>query len=785
MQLKSKPKTNNKISSNKVDDLILKRKGGGSIIDHHPLFSNDGETLYVVWKQFIRAYSTQTGDFVKELEPASNKIIGIVLSPDSFDTIIGCTDNAELVYWNCHNSLITIKTKLLIPDNTNIKIKTFHLIHYTTFKGKILCNAVVSSLIKKNEEMILRVELFDLKLGNKNLSKDIENFREDYCIDIIGNYGENLIAIAQNSFLYLMSPMHKLKVIRHKTGRNITCIAGHPEEECVATGDTSGRVLVWRNISQLNPNRATYHWHTLPVAQIVFSKSGGYMYSGGGECVLVKWLLSNPQNKSFLPRLPAPIRYLTIASENIYVAVSTLDNGIIIVNPQRKITAVIQNFTWGVASTPKSLFPAGLIIDPRTNSVVLNSRTGHVQFYNTHTKSLLFNLNVTAQNLLTQERSVIIVNTEVTRIAINSEGTWMATMEERDDNISSTEVRLKFWQFNMEKQNFVLNTSIELPHEFGVSAVKFRPKSSLGDNEQFVITVGKDNKFKLWHFNDSSTNGNIEHWRCYSVGFYRNLPAIDAGFSVDGSLIGVGFGSSLTLWIPETSILKNSLSHSRYLQPITRVEFSKQEYCHLVVTASTEHLAIWDLLSLTVKWSVLLNLTTLAADPLSIYMAAFTTDNTLFIFTPGNSEPEYVRKHVIEKDVSVLGACFIPNIQNNKENTVQWQEKSQFLFLNSEQELLTLESKSESSIALENLSVSQNVNLTSYNRIVASERISNIEKPELFMHDYMRITNKGVVEELLAVPAHTLPPMRMLCIPFIVSLMGKSSKDCTTEKYFR
>lgn len=52
------------------------------------------------------------------------------------------------------------------------------------------------------------------------------------------------------------------------------------------------------------------------------------MYSGGGECVLVKWLLSNPQNKSFLPRLPAPIRHLTIAPENIYVAVSTLDNGL-------------------------------------------------------------------------------------------------------------------------------------------------------------------------------------------------------------------------------------------------------------------------------------------------------------------------------------------------------------------------------------------------------------------------------------------------------------------------
>jgi hypothetical protein len=59
-----------------------------------------------------------------------------------------------------------------------------------------------------------------------------------------------------------------------------------------------------------------------------------------------------------------------------------------------------------------------------------------------------------------------------------------------------------------------------------------------------------------------------------------------------------------------------------------------------------------------------------------------------------------------------------------------------------------LEFKSESSIAFENLCINQNVNLTSYNRIVASERISNIEKQETFQHDYMRVINKGGIEEV-------------------------------------
>jgi NET1-associated nuclear protein 1 (U3 small nucleolar RNA-associated protein 17) len=52
---------------------------------------------------------------------------------------------------------------------------------------------------------------------------------------------------------------------------------------------------------------------------------------------------------------------------------------------------------------------------------------------------------------LTQERDVIIVNTEVTKIALDHDGTWMATVEERDE-VSSTEVRLKFWKYDLKQQ---------------------------------------------------------------------------------------------------------------------------------------------------------------------------------------------------------------------------------------------------------------------------------------------------------------------------------------------
>lgn len=44
------------------------------------------------------------------------------------------------------------------------------------------------------------------------------------------------------------------------------------------------------------------------------------------------------------------------------------------------------------------------------------------------------------------------MNTEVTKIALNHDGTWMATVEERDDKISPIEVRMKFWTFDLKNQ---------------------------------------------------------------------------------------------------------------------------------------------------------------------------------------------------------------------------------------------------------------------------------------------------------------------------------------------
>ncbi|KAH0956856.1 hypothetical protein HN011_012186 [Eciton burchellii] len=775
MQMKSVKKAD-QVDANLMDDLIVKRKGGGSIIDQRPLFSNEGDTLYILWKNLIRAYSTQTGDFVREFEAADYRIAGMIMHPDNSNIIIGCTENGELNYWSCQSGIITKKLQLNSTD-MKVKIKTFHIIKYKIYQESEVYRVLITYL----HENIIHLSLFDIENGTCTKSINIITQLQEYYVDVIGNHGDNLIALLHDANLHIFDSARNFIEKLHKTGttgRLSTCIAGHPEEECVATGDSTGRVVIWRNLFQTRPYTAVFHWHTLPVTEIIFSKSGSHMYTGGGECVLVKWTLANTRQKSFLPRLPAPIKHLTIASDNLYVAVSTLDNGIAIVNPQRKLTSVIQNFTWGVASS-KDLFPAGLIVDPRTNSLVLNSRTGHVQFYNIHTKNLLYNINITAQNFLTQERDVIIVNTEVTKIALDHDGTWMATVEERDE-VSSTEVRLKFWKYDLKQQIFVLDTSIELPHENGVNTLLFEPNMTFDVGERLAVTTGKDQKFKLWNLKESSnTEKKTKHWCCYGVGDYHNLPATDAAFSMDGSLLAIGFSSTLTIWIPEICELKSTLTHSQYNDSITRIEFGKDEACHLVVVTSSQRITVWNILTLAIMWSVPLNVVSLTSDLKSTYMAAFTSDNSLYIFRPQSATYVYKKTHLVENTSSILAAAFVPHLQAKRNSALgQWQQKSQLFFLDSNQELLTLEPESEMDISLEILPDQGARPLTIFSNFMAAQNVSSKEQAVSEIHEHLGISMKGMVEELLKVSSHTLPPIKMLCSTFIWSLMGQqSSKD--------
>lgn len=57
--------------------------------------------------------------------------------------------------------------------------------------------------------------------------------------------------------------------------RKFTCVALHKEQPIMATGDISGRVIIWHDfIDKSRPVKTVYHWHTLPVSAVCFSSEG-------------------------------------------------------------------------------------------------------------------------------------------------------------------------------------------------------------------------------------------------------------------------------------------------------------------------------------------------------------------------------------------------------------------------------------------------------------------------------------------------------------------------------
>ncbi|GBP10249.1 WD repeat-containing protein 75 [Eumeta japonica] len=80
-------------------------------------------------------------------------------------------------------------------------------------------------------------------------------------------------------------------------------------------------------------------------------------------------------------------------------------------------------------------------------------------------------VNIVNQNILSKERAKILYNINVTKAAFNID--WMVTGEVFNDEEHLPELRLKFWRYQEETQNYALNTNIELPHEGGFKTIEF------------------------------------------------------------------------------------------------------------------------------------------------------------------------------------------------------------------------------------------------------------------------------------------------------------------------
>uniref|UniRef100_A0A1B6EFG8 WD repeat-containing protein 75 second beta-propeller domain-containing protein n=1 Tax=Clastoptera arizonana TaxID=38151 RepID=A0A1B6EFG8_9HEMI len=762
------------------ENIIIHRKEGGSLIKRKPVFSPDGKYVYLLCQWCVNAFSTLTGEFIRQYVPQNmknDKLVGLAVE-ENF--VFSLSSKGYLTKWR-YNAVMPLST-IKLKKQKSREISDLGLLKYNAKTSEYDCYVYE----KEENKCFVNIVVYNISSGEfiKNLYVSADDSPHSISFGKVGSeYYVGTIKQTRATVIFLKKSSKNYSFLAGNN-RIWTAVGCHPEQCIIAFGDNTGRIVVWTHSADSAREscpKAIFHWHTLPVRHVEFSATGSYLYSGGGEGVMVRWNVESPNIRNFLPRLPAPVEHISLSNDNQIIAISTSDNGIQLVDAQNRLFCVIQNLTWGICVVKGStLFPVGLTWDPLTKCLVLNGRPGHLQFYNPQYKKLLYNLDITGQNYLSQERNKEIINTDVTHAQLSGDGKWMVTVETRNDKETSIEVWLKFWQYKFNARQFSLNTCVELPHYGPVNCVRFQPilpsQTEKHISDYVVVTTGNDKKFRLWTSVESvSIHKDGVKWGCESVGFYREQLAGAVSFSSDGSLLGVIFGPTLTIWDVDTNQMNATLTRDN--NNLRFVEFGKKNCSHLVVTTNESNLYVWNILTLTVLWNVPLQVDILFADPNSSNMAIFTDSNKLFVFTPSSPDPLYEHINVCKDGVKPLAGIFIPRTKLLNHTTTPWLENSQLYFIDSNQELLfvDLEREGEDEKAVANV-MESDTPTTPFSILVAKETVSSVEeKNNTNMHTQFGVLGGDTVKQLLTAPAHTIPHISSLCESFLKSLVIKKN----------
>eukprot|EP01134_Creolimax_fragrantissima_P000341 CFRG0341T1 len=496
--------------------------------------------------------------------------------------------------------------------------------------------------------------------------------------------GTLLAVLSKISLVVIDLPnRHRTKFV-NKASR-FSCVRFHPNGDTMVTGDDSGRITLWYSIRDTIKYQHAHvtttdcitsfmHWHAHAVSSLSFTSDGAYLLSGGVEAVLVIWSLSN-LTKQFLPRLGAPIRYLSVSDNEEMYMLAYVTNTIHIVsaaslkilqeirglvlrppavvhrhhhhglsNANTNTNKTNNNSTSGISETIRSCIPLSLSVNPRDNTTVaFNRLPGSVQFYDILSDRPVSTLGVVQHMYVsgTQTAQIDQPLTDVRQVAYTFNGKGMVTIEGKQN-----EPRLKFWDWDDSNQTFTLNTFTETAHMDEVLSVGVDPSHNV------IATTSSDETFKLWVMkkvtvrtnpttgttaNTTGTHNDDMHdevsthirWNHVSTASYRGMTPNCCAFSHDGSLLAVGFDHVLTLWVPHTNTLLRSLMHTAGpSQPITSVAFASipSKSLPLLITATPDYLFVWNLLTCAVYWSYKVKVTLLTTVP------SFTPNNT------GNTE---------------------------------------------------------------------------------------------------------------------------------------------------
>ncbi|XP_052870165.1 WD repeat-containing protein 75 [Anopheles cruzii] len=545
------------------DGLRIRRIAGESLMRCRPLFSPDGNLLFVIHESSIQAFSANTGEFVRSYENTVNDshLVGMVVEQHTESKYIyACTVDGLILSWKIGSGVF--HEKFEVQKVQHFTVQSFHALYgqNDSFTFVLYGTSTRRLFVQYCPHTRTVLEVINASV----IGDEVTDEQEVRIVMAPGGRGLNYFAYIAGCRWYWVTLRRKPYVDSrpHCSRVQPVLLDCHPTESIVAIGDTLGRVVLYRNfLESPKPIFETYHWHPHPVQCLAFSSSGTHFYSGGHERVLIKWKIGEHKKMDIIPRLTDSVVHVAVAPENLKVALCTADNSIQLLNALNKPIATVQSFSKISNDVPgATLFPVGLRTNPRTQAIVLNGRVGCIQFYSTYTNSLLYTLDITLRNYNTNEDRSVIYNTVVTNVAVSAH--WLATVEHWNDHNNSNETRLKFWKYDDSRQTYSLSTNIENVHLGGVCGAEF--SSASRERDAHCATAGTcDRRIKLWAVEEIPTTGGGGEklvWICVGIVQHRDLPIRSISFSQDGSLLAAGCGNVLCAWNTDTLQLKCALS---------------------------------------------------------------------------------------------------------------------------------------------------------------------------------------------------------------------------------
>ena len=566
------------------EEFTFEQIGGHQIVGCKPVFTADSNYLLVASGTNIRQYIVENGNLINSFTTNYNKnIVWIHLNQQKSQELIIIYEDGVILYWHLEKRKVKAEYQL----NLDSQKLTF---------GQIIDQYAYFILSRDNIS-----EIYYSHLDQTQLKKKLNNsngINGSHSVAFGPTNKPHFCAFVKENVLFI----NKIPIgnsspkTKHFCNVEYVCVACHPSDDIIATGDQLGRITLWYNdfFESIHPTKTIMHWHSKPPSDLCFSVQGTHLYSVGQEMVLVKWDITanNCGEKNFISRIGMPMKYVTCDSKHNYLATSHIDNSILIIDSQMSGTKTkLEGMSTGDFAHYN--LSTNLIWNNKLNCIVLPSKPGYLQFYSQKVQKIIYELDVIKQNLISNEKERQIILTQITKVSITDDSKWLVTLEFRQDLETLPEIRLKFWELINNK--YELNSMFHLPHKRSINCLAF------SHDGKRLISTSDDKSLKIWQLNKDLETKN-KSWQCIQTSNLNStsIPTL-ASWSSDDSILAIVFDDFITLWetnndkkleLKETLVTWDNKTSFKFLT------FGSYDNSHFLVEAKQDILRVWDLLYL-------------------------------------------------------------------------------------------------------------------------------------------------------------------------------------------